>query len=123
MPALQSAEVQVVACRVAAPVAEARNKGNAEAQAQLGQKYHAGGFGLQKNAKRAVQLCHLAAAQGHAAAQFAIGRSYEVGEGVHYKTAVQWYRRAAEQEFPDARGNLGVMFFYGKGVAQSYDEA
>jgi hypothetical protein len=42
---------------------------------------------------------------------------------INYKTTTQWYRRAAEQGYPLAQFNLGTMFYYGRGVAQSYEEA
>jgi TPR repeat protein len=42
---------------------------------------------------------------------------------INYKIAAHWYRRAAEQGYPNAQNNLGVAFNDGRGVAQSYDEA
>jgi len=42
---------------------------------------------------------------------------------INYKAAALWYRRAADQEFPDAESNLGTMFYNGKGAPQSYEEA
>jgi hypothetical protein len=50
-----------------------------------------------------------------------LGRCYEVGNGVEidYKTAAQWYRRAAEQGYPLAQCNLGAAFYNGRSVAQS----
>jgi len=45
---------------------------------------------------------------------------YEQGLGVSqdYKTAVKWYRLAAEQGNATAQTNLGVMYGMGKGVIQ-----
>lgn len=37
--------------------------------------------------------------------------------------AVQWYRRAAEQDLADAQFNLGVMYTEGEGVPENYIEA
>jgi hypothetical protein len=121
-------------CRAALPKSGAElvrrlqkhaDKGNAEAQVQLGDKYRLGDVGLKKSLKRALQLYKLAAAQGHAIAQSRLGRSSEHGEGVkiNYKTAAQWYRRAAEQGYPLAQFNLAVMSYDGTGVAQSHEEA
>ena len=44
--------------------------------------------------------------------------TYEKGNGVprNYKTAVKWYRLAAEQGYADAQYNLGSMSGYGEGV-------
>jgi len=47
---------------------------------------------------------------------------YEKGRGVPQddKTAVKWYRRAAEQGDAEAQGNLGAMYAFGKGVLKDY---
>jgi hypothetical protein len=101
------------------------DKGNAEAQFCLGQAYDFGAFGLKKSFKRASQLYELAAAHGHAIAQYNLGVCYYSGQGVkiNYKTAALWYRRAAEQGYPSGQCGLGNIFLEGKGVAQSHDEA
>jgi hypothetical protein len=54
-----------------------------------------------------------------------LGLHYELGQGVKidFKTAAQWYRRAAEQGHPNGQRNIGHMFYSGWGVAQSYDDA
>eukprot|EP00628_Pelagophyceae_sp_CCMP2097_P039101 CAMPEP_0184254206 /NCGR_PEP_ID=MMETSP0977-20130417/7234_1 /TAXON_ID=483370 /ORGANISM="non described non described, Strain CCMP2097" /LENGTH=291 /DNA_ID=CAMNT_0026559743 /DNA_START=949 /DNA_END=1824 /DNA_ORIENTATION=+ len=101
------------------------DRGNAEAQFQLGDAYSYGILGLKNNPKRARHFYELAAAQGHARAQFLFGKFYQFGYGVEidYKTAVLWLRRAAEQGHFHAQCNLGFLFYGGRGVAQSYDEA
>ena len=45
---------------------------------------------------------------------------YKKGKGVpqNYKTAVKWYRLAAEEGRADAQFNLGSMYFSGNGVSQ-----
>ena len=50
------------------------------------------------------------------------GEAYYYGEGVpqDYKQAVEWYRKAAEQEHADAQYSLGYMYEYGQGVPQDY---
>ena len=50
---------------------------------------------------------------------------YGRGHGVSqdYKTAVKWFRLAAEQELAAAQSNLGVMYFEGQGVLQNYKTA
>ncbi|MDP7426549.1 MAG: tetratricopeptide repeat protein, partial [Rhodospirillales bacterium] len=47
---------------------------------------------------------------------------YAEGEGVpqDYKTAVKWYRLAAEQGFAVAQSKLGWMYAEGQGVPQDY---
>jgi uncharacterized protein len=50
---------------------------------------------------------------------------YDNGTGVlqDYKTAVKWYRLAAEQGIASAQSNLGVMYTNGQGVPQDYKTA
>ena len=50
---------------------------------------------------------------------------YHKGEGIpqDYKTAVKWYRRAAEQGNATAQSNLGLMYDKGEGVSQDYKTA
>ena len=47
---------------------------------------------------------------------------YANGEGVpqSYKTAVKWYKLAAEQGYARAEYNLGMMYENGTGVRQDY---
>jgi TPR repeat protein len=51
------------------------------------------------------------AEQGLASAQFNLGRMYYNGEGVPQdsKTAVKWFRRAAEQGHAGAQSRLGFI--------------
>lgn len=65
------------------------------------------------------------AEQGHALAQYNLGVSYTLGDGVPINTAeaVKWYRRAAEQGFARAQCNLGSCYYNGQGVPQNYKEA
>jgi TonB family protein len=63
--------------------------------------------------ERALAVLANAAAKGNAAAQYALGRRYEKGEGVEKSLdeAMQWYERAAKQEYILAvqRLRLGVQ--------------
>jgi len=101
------------------------DKGNAEAQSVLGCMYTIGDKGLKKRFKRAFQLHKLAAAQGHAQAQNALGNFCQSGHGIKIdsKAAALWYRRSADQGFPTAQYNIGRNFDNGMGVAQSHAEA
>jgi hypothetical protein len=40
-----------------------------------------------------------------------------------YRQALTWYRRAAEQNYPDAEFSLGYMYEQGEGVNRDYREA
>ena len=55
-------------------------------------------------------------------AQYNLGVMYDKGQGVPQdnKTAVKWYRLAAEQGNAYAQGNLGVMYASGQGVLKDY---
>jgi len=59
-----------------------------------------------------------AAEQGHAEAQFELGRMYIRGEGCQkdYATAAHWTRKAAKQGHKSAQFNLGWMYSHGHGV-------
>jgi TPR repeat protein len=62
---------------------------------------------------------------GDAEAQYQLGATYALGQGVprNYKAAVSWFRRAAEQDHIGAAYNLGVMYAGGRGVRQDFAEA
>ena len=50
------------------------------------------------------------------------GEGHRDGQGVpqNYKTAVKWYKLAAEQGYALAQYNLGFMYGNGQGVPQDY---
>ena len=68
---------------------------------------------------RQITAYRSAARQGDAAAQYALGVLYQVGEVVPqgFAQAFQWYERAAQQHYAPAQLALGILFEYGKGVA------
>jgi hypothetical protein len=78
------------------------------------------GQGVAQDYKEAVNWFRKAAEQGHAMAQFNLGRMYYDGQGVaqDFKEAVNWYRKAAEQGHAMAQNNLGFMYANGRGVGQ-----
>ncbi len=58
------------------------------------------------------------AEDGDQYAQAHLGLMYQYGYGVdkNYSTAVEWYRKAAEQGHAGAQYYLGNMYFFGQGV-------
>jgi hypothetical protein len=74
---------------------------------------------------QAVQWYRKAAEQGHAGAQYSLGRMYDLGWGVAEDNvqAGEWYRKAAEQGHAGAQYNLGIMYDHGWGVAKDNDQA
>jgi TPR repeat protein len=66
---------------------------------------------------RAHYTYSILAGQGDPQAQHALGRLYEHGRGVqgNAQTALQWYRRAADQGHPDSEYRLAIAYSYGLG--------
>lgn len=60
-----------------------------------------------------------------ATAQYTLGWMYKEGAGVpqDFKTALNWLRQAAEQDYAPAQYHLGVMSGKGLGVTQDFAEA
>ncbi|KAJ1463550.1 hypothetical protein M885DRAFT_609817 [Pelagophyceae sp. CCMP2097] len=114
------------------------DKGNAEAQSVLGCMYTIGDKGLKKRFKRAFQLHKLAAAQGHAQAQNALGNFCQSGHGIKidskaaalwnfdngmgvaqsHAEAAKWYRLAVAQGYTDALSN---RWSYANGIGAPQD--
>ena len=71
-------------------------------------------------ARKSFQETKIKAEKGDAAAQFALGLMYDVGQGVpkDEAEAVKWYRKAADQGDADAQNNLGFMYGEGNGVVK-----
>lgn len=65
------------------------------------------------------------ARRGSAVAQVELGSRYHDGKGVacNYHEALKWYRKAADQENPQAQYNLGLMYDRGQGVTQDFKVA
>ena len=68
--------------------------------------------------KKAFEWFRKAAEQGLPPAQFNLGNSYRLGEGVKMdkSRAVGWYRKAAEQGMAEAQCNLALCYSDGEGV-------
>lgn len=94
---------------------------------------HEYGWGLPKNALKAKSWCISAAQQGFARAQNALGWLYENDQGVEDEKlteserqikAVEWYQKAAGQEFPIAQFRLGECHEQGLlGIKADWDAA
>jgi hypothetical protein len=83
------------------------------------------GLGVVKDYVEAVRLWKLAAAQGHAQAQFNLGNSYKNQRGVFqdYAEAIRWYKLAASQGSGRAQHSLGLMYGNGQGVKKDFLKA
>lgn len=123
---------------------KAAEQGNVFAQYRLGVMYEKG-IGVKKDNGEALSWYGKAADQGHAEAVNALGKlrgaalfdlllneesaNYQFGQGVYfllghgYESAIQWFRKAADQGHANAQSNLGNMYAHGQGVAKDEVEA
>ena len=93
-------------------------KGDAEAQLQLGMRY-AAGDGVIQNDKEAAKWFERAAKQGLAEAQYQYGLVLLQGRGVvqDYKAAFHWIEKPAQRGYAKAQYSLGELYRYGTGTA------
>jgi len=100
-------QMQKIYASMAAHWRQAADRGDANAQNNLGNAYE-NGRGVEKNAAQAASWFRKAAEQGYAAAQFNLGRMYQQGRGVEKDEAkaASWFRKAADQGFAPAREAL-----------------
>ena len=99
-------------------------KGDADAQADLGVCYYKG-WGVKQDYVEAVKWFRKAADQGNASAQNNLGSSYATGIGVAQDSAeeIKWYRKSADQNFAGAQLMLGNCYTTGEGVPKDEVEA
>lgn len=99
-------------------------RGNADAQFELGVRY-LGGEGLTKDEKKASEWLQKSADQHNLAAMNALGTLHEEGVGLakDEKKAFEWYEKAAKYGFPLAQQNLAECYESGKGVEKNPAEA
>jgi TPR repeat protein len=92
-------------------------KGNAEAQLELGNLYD-NGTGVVRDRVKAAKWHRLAAEQGLARAQYQVGLDYANGEGVKEDkiAAYQWFLKAAKQGFAMAQLVTGQVLIAGEGT-------
>ncbi len=95
------------------------------AQHILGRWYDTCDYGLTEDDEEAVRWYRLAAEQGNAGGQSALGSMYARGEGVPEddEEAAWWYRLAAEQGYAGGQSALGSMYARGEGVPEDDREA
>lgn len=73
-----------------------------------------------QNSARAAGLLQKAAMNGHAQAQYLLGRMFIAGTGVRVNLAAAgtWIGKSAQQQYPPAQASLGVMYLLGYGVSK-----
>ncbi len=95
---------------------ELAQKGDANAQLQLGHLFEA--KGIDRDFQQAFKWFKKSAEQGLAEAQFLCGDAYWSGFGVtqDYQEASKWLRKAAKQEHSYAQFLLSLMYYFGNGM-------
>jgi len=124
--ALQLAAQQSEAdLKLLAEIRAKAEKGDAQAQFELGYAFSFGNLAVAKDEVEAVKWYRKAAEQNLAQAQYNLGVSYANGLGVakDEAQAVSWYRKAADQNLAQAQFNLGLRYANGQGVAKDEAEA
>ncbi|KAG0260127.1 hypothetical protein DFQ27_003736 [Actinomortierella ambigua] len=103
---------------------QAAERGDAEAQFNLGLMYEHG-RGVEQSDVEAIKWYTKAANQGNSKAQFNLGLMYRNSRGVGQSEteAIKWYTKAASHGNPEAQFKVGCMHETGRGVEQSYVEA
>ena len=116
--------VKIEPAKVVAACRRLADKGEAQAQTNLGWLYQ-NGEGVAKSDSEAARWYRKAADQGNTTAQFNLATMYENGEGVSHShaEAAKWYRKAADQGDADAEFNLGFLYENGQGVQRNESEA
>lgn len=104
--------------------------GNAKAQFDLGVMYFRG-IGVPQDYIKALEFFEKASVQGHERAKdyiprtyFALGSDYfseEAGERQDDQEAFKWFSKAAELGHAQAQYIIGLMYYFGEGIAK--DEA
>jgi TPR repeat protein len=75
----------------------------------------------------AATLFHTAAEQGHVPqAEYYLALMYEYGQGgveKNFDSALEYYKRASQQNHLESMYNLALMYAYGRGCVQNFDLA
>ncbi|MBP5695267.1 MAG: SEL1-like repeat protein, partial [Treponema sp.] len=82
-------------------------------------------YAIREEWPRAVELFTKAAELGHSMAQFNLGLSYELGNGLEkdQAKAIEWYTKAAKQGNECAQYNLAICYEEGSGVEKDMRKA
>jgi TPR repeat protein len=103
---------------------KAASIGFAQAQFNLGKRYHIG-LGVEKDLKEAVTWYQRAADQNYSVAQNTMGINYRSGSIVKKdeQKEIMYYELASAQNYPFAQHNLGVCYKNGTGVEEDMQKA
>ena len=115
---------QADAASVLAQLRMRAEKGDADAQLNLGLRLH-DGTGAQRNDAEAVQWYRKSAEGGNTMAQVMLGYALLNGQGIakDAETGIAWYNSAAQSGNPHAQRYLGVAYAEGAGVPKDEGQA
>ena len=102
------AEGPTVAAKYSAELQAQAEKGDEDAQFQMGDCYFFG-LGVKKDQREGVAWYRKAAEQGQMKAQFNLGGCFHEGLGTEpsLTEAIYWWRKAAGQDYPPAEISIG----------------
>jgi len=104
---------------------KAANKGESQAQYELGLVYMSG-EGVSKNYNEGVSWLKKAAEQGHAQAQYNLSLAYYKGNGVAKSStqSINWLTKSAEKGYEKAQNELGKTYRDGdEGVSKDLKQS
>jgi TPR repeat protein len=103
---------------------KAADRGNAEAQFDIGSMYR-DGDGVKQDDAQALSWLQKAAAQDYPIALDVLGLMYHEGTGVKqdYAASMDWSLKAAAHGILAAQARVGVMYMNGEGVKQDFPTA
>lgn len=98
--------------------------GYGQAQNRMGEFCRDGSYGVEKDSNEAAEWFRKAAQQGHASAQYELGRMYAEGQGVpkDLVQAEKWFRKGAEQGNASAQYELGLLYYKGEGGLEKNEQ-
>lgn len=106
-----------------AEVKAVADTGNAQAQFELGERFHFG-RGVPKDSTEAVSWWQKAAVQKFPQAEVRLGVAYGEGDGVpkNEQEGIKLFQAAADSGLPLAQVALGSSYFFGDAVPKNYQE-
>jgi tetratricopeptide (TPR) repeat protein len=116
--------ISVAHSQIPADTQEAADKGNADAQADIGLRY-LDGLNLAKDPAKAFEWFQKSASQGNLKGELELGHMYRKGDGVpkDIGKAIEWYEKVIEQEDESSLIEIANIYHDGDDIPQDYDKA
>ena len=108
------------------------NRGNVDAQVELGRLYYYGERGVKKDYAEAVKWFQKAVDKGNVFGKYCLGICYDEGNGMEknytkayslYKDALNAFSKMAEDGAAKAQNYLGLCYDYGRGTEENKELA